>query len=54
MVTSDACTIRSGVKRAGEVGAIGSSPAVMNAIIDALWRTCRIADLDMPATPERV
>jgi len=43
-----------GVKGAGEAGAIGSSPAVMNAIIDALWRACRIADLDMPATPERV
>ena len=43
-----------GVKGAGEAGAIGSSPAVMNAIIDALWRAFRIAHLDMPATPERV
>jgi len=43
-----------GVKGAGEAGAIGSTPAVMNAIIDALWRACRIADLDMPATPERI
>jgi carbon-monoxide dehydrogenase large subunit len=43
-----------GVKGAGEAGAIGSCPAVMNAIIDALWRGFRIAQLDMPATPERV
>jgi carbon-monoxide dehydrogenase large subunit len=43
-----------GVKGAGEAGAIGSCPAVMNAIVDALWRTLRIAHLDMPATPERV
>jgi len=43
-----------GVKGAGEAGAIGSAPAVMNAIIDALWRGLRIAHLDMPATPERV
>jgi len=43
-----------GVKGAGEAGAIGSCPAVMNAIIDALWRAFRIAHLDMPATPERV
>ncbi len=26
----------------------------MNAIVDALWRTMRIAHLDMPATSERV
>ena len=43
-----------GVKGAGEAGAIGSSPAVMNAIIDALWRALRVPSLDMPATPERV
>jgi carbon-monoxide dehydrogenase large subunit len=42
-----------GVKGAGEAGAIGSCPAVMNAIVDALWRTHRIRHLDMPATPER-
>ena len=30
-----------GVKGAGEAGAIGSCPAVMNAIIDALWRGLR-------------
>ena len=43
-----------GVKGAGEAGAIGSCPAVMNAILDALWRAYRIRHLDMPATPERV
>src|SRR5581483_9290676 len=43
-----------GVKGAGEAGAIGSCPAVMNAIMDALWRAYRIRHLDMPATPERV
>ena len=43
-----------GVKGAGEAGAIGSCPAVMNAIVDALWRTYRIAHIDMPATPERI
>ena len=40
-----------GVKGAGEAGAIGSCPAVINAIIDALWRARRISHLDMPATP---
>ncbi len=43
-----------GVKGAGEAGAIGSCPAVMNAILDALWRGFGIRHLDMPATPERV
>jgi carbon-monoxide dehydrogenase large subunit len=43
-----------GVKGAGEAGAIGSCPAVMNAILDALWRAFRIRHLDMPATPARV
>src|SRR5216683_2048773 len=43
-----------GVKGAGEAGAIGSCPAVMNAIVDALWRAYGIRHIDMPATPERV
>ena len=43
-----------GVKGAGEAGAIGSCPAVMNAIHDALWRAYRIRHVDMPATPERL
>jgi aerobic carbon-monoxide dehydrogenase large subunit len=43
-----------GVKGAGEAGTIGSSPAIMNAIVDALYRAYRIRHVDMPATPERV
>jgi carbon-monoxide dehydrogenase large subunit len=43
-----------GVKGAGEAGAIGSCPAVMNAIVDALWRSHRIRHIDMPATPESI
>ena len=43
-----------GVKGAGEAGAIGSCPAVMNAIVDALWRAHRIRHVDMPATPQRI
>ncbi|MDP2411592.1 MAG: xanthine dehydrogenase family protein molybdopterin-binding subunit [Pseudolabrys sp.] len=43
-----------GVKGAGEAGAIGSCPALMNAVIDALWRGHRIGHIDMPATPQRV
>jgi carbon-monoxide dehydrogenase large subunit len=40
-----------GIKGAGEAGSIGSCPAVMNAIADALWRAYRIPTIDMPATP---
>jgi carbon-monoxide dehydrogenase large subunit len=43
-----------GVKGAGEAGTIGACPAVMNAVIDALWREYHIDTIDMPATPERV
>jgi carbon-monoxide dehydrogenase large subunit len=42
-----------GVKGCGEVGAIGSPPAVINAVIDAL-KPYGVSHLDMPATPERV
>jgi carbon-monoxide dehydrogenase large subunit len=42
-----------GVKGAGEAGAVGSPPAVMNAIIDALAAE-GVTKIDMPATPERV
>ncbi len=40
-----------GLKGAGEAGSIGSTPAVMNAIADALWRSHKVAQIDMPATP---
>jgi carbon-monoxide dehydrogenase large subunit len=42
-----------GVKGAGEAGAVGSPPALINAIIDAL-SVDGITSIDMPATPERV
>ncbi|HEY0910831.1 MAG TPA: molybdopterin cofactor-binding domain-containing protein, partial [Bradyrhizobium sp.] len=42
-----------GVKGAGEAGAVGSPPAVINAIVDAL-RMDGVSHIDMPATPERV
>ncbi|MGH7086420.1 MAG: xanthine dehydrogenase family protein molybdopterin-binding subunit, partial [Acetobacteraceae bacterium] len=42
-----------GVKGAGEAGAVGSAPAVMNAILDGL-RDSGVTKLDMPASPERV
>jgi aerobic carbon-monoxide dehydrogenase large subunit len=42
-----------GVKGCGEAGAIGAPAAVMNAVVDAL-APLGIADLEMPATPERV
>jgi carbon-monoxide dehydrogenase large subunit len=43
-----------GVKGAGEAGAIGSCPAIMNAIVEGLHREYGIEHIDMPATPERV
>jgi carbon-monoxide dehydrogenase large subunit len=43
-----------GIKGAGEAGSIGSCPAVMNAVVDALNRGFGITAIDMPATPERV
>ena len=42
-----------GVKGCGEAGAIGSPPAVMNAVLDALAAR-GVTDIDMPATPYRV
>lgn len=43
-----------GLKGAGEAGTIGACPAVMNAVVDALYRAKGITHLDMPATPARV
>ena len=40
-----------GLKGAGEAGSIGSTPAVMNAVADALWRAHSVEHIDMPATP---
>ncbi|MFC5747145.1 xanthine dehydrogenase family protein molybdopterin-binding subunit [Actinomadura rugatobispora] len=42
-----------GVKGVGEAGTIASTPAVVNAIVDAL-RPYGVNDVPMPCTPERV
>jgi len=42
-----------GVKGVGEAGTIASTPAVVNAIVDAL-RPYGVSDIRMPCTPERV
>jgi carbon-monoxide dehydrogenase large subunit len=42
-----------GTKGCGEAGAIGSPPAVINAVLDAL-APLGVRDFDMPATPHRV
>ncbi|MGE0715461.1 MAG: xanthine dehydrogenase family protein molybdopterin-binding subunit, partial [Alphaproteobacteria bacterium] len=42
-----------GVKGAGEAGAIGAPPAVINALVDAL-RPLGVTHIDMPATPQRI
>ena len=44
---------RLGVKGAGEAGSVGSPPALINAIIDAL-SVDGVTHIDMPATPESV
>ncbi|WP_119420032.1 xanthine dehydrogenase family protein molybdopterin-binding subunit [Desertibaculum subflavum] len=43
-----------GIKGAGEAGAIGAPPAVINAIVDALYRAYGIKHIDMPATPAAI
>ncbi|MDB5847735.1 MAG: carbon monoxide dehydrogenase, partial [Rhodoferax sp.] len=42
-----------GTKGCGEAGAIGSPPAVINAVLDAL-HGLGVKDFDMPASPDRV
>jgi carbon-monoxide dehydrogenase large subunit len=42
-----------GVKGAGEAGAVGAPPALINAIVDALHHK-GVRHIDMPATPKRV
>ena len=42
-----------GSKGCGETGAIGSPPAVINAVVDAL-RDYGVRHLDMPATPQKI
>ncbi len=45
-----------GVKGCGEAGAIGSPPALVNAVIDALHRAghTHVTHIDMPLSPSRV
>jgi carbon-monoxide dehydrogenase large subunit len=50
LIEVDCATNPLGVKGAGEAGAVGSPPAAMNALVDALGGTL----VDMPATPEAV
>jgi len=42
-----------GVKGAGEAGCVGSLPAVVNAVLDAL-KDHGVVHMDMPLTPEKV
>jgi len=42
-----------GAKGVGETGAIGSPPAVINAVVDAL-RDYGVRHLDMPASPQKI
>ena len=42
-----------GAKGLGESGAVGSTPAVINAVVDALSHL-GVTHIDMPATPEKV
>ena len=51
--TSPSSTNDLGAKGVGEAGCIASTPAVVNAIVDAL-RPLGINDVRMPCTPERV
>jgi len=42
-----------GIKGCGEAGTVGAAPAVMNAVLDALWEK-GVRHVDMPMTPLRV
>jgi carbon-monoxide dehydrogenase large subunit len=42
-----------GIKGAGEAGAIGAPPAVINALVDAL-EPYGVLHVDMPATNQRI
>jgi carbon-monoxide dehydrogenase large subunit len=44
-----------GVKGCGEAGAIGSPPAVVNAVLDAMRSGgSKVDHIDMPVSPHRV
>ena len=42
-----------GVKGVGEAGTIGSTPAVVNAVVDAL-KPFGVTHIDMPLKPEKI
>jgi carbon-monoxide dehydrogenase large subunit len=51
--TSPSTTNTLGTKGVGEAGTIASTPAVVNAVVDAV-RHLGVDDIQMPCTPERV
>jgi aerobic carbon-monoxide dehydrogenase large subunit len=51
--TETPAATRLGVKGVGEAGSIASTPAVVNAVVDAL-RPLGVRDVTMPCSPERV
>ncbi|WP_137293607.1 xanthine dehydrogenase family protein molybdopterin-binding subunit [Nocardioides dongxiaopingii] len=51
--TTPATTNSLGTKGVGEAGTIASTPAVVNAVVDAV-RHLGVTDVQMPCTPERV
>lgn len=42
------------IKGAREAGTIGSTPAALDAVTDALYRAYGIRHIDVPATPARI
>ena len=42
-----------GAKGIGESGSVGTPPAVMNAVVDAV-RHLGVTHIDMPATPQKL
>jgi aerobic carbon-monoxide dehydrogenase large subunit len=42
-----------GIKGIGEAGTIGSTPAVVNAVVDAL-APFGVTNIDMPLTPQKI
>ena len=42
-----------GAKGVGEIGVVGSIPAIANAVLDALWEH-GVRQFDMPAHPQKI
>lgn len=45
---------RAFIKGAGKEGTIGSTPAALNAVTDAIYCAYGIRHIDMPTTPARI